>query len=935
VKRVSGINVRELALGVAVAALFPGVAFAQSGPAAQDSPLQPDSVQTLPASDKTAKRPRIDDTEIVVTGTLIRGIAPAGNNVINMTPGQVAATGGTTSNQILASLPQVANFFNAMPVGVSAVAGSNASNPISRPNLRNLPAANTSGGAQTLVLMDGHRVVGGGTQQVAVDPDMIAPGVIERVEALTDGGSAVYGSDALGGVLNFITRRRFDGVQASARYGFGDDYRTVDGSLMAGKDWGSGGFYVAYGYSHHDAIFGSDRDFVRNINYTTNVPVGRNCGNPNVTVGGASYVVSGATLAAGGPNSCDVSDDFGIYPRTTLHNAYARLVQDLSENIHFDFSALYANRATTGYGGTLGQGNLGGGATGTVTLQPTNPNYRPVPGAATALPETVQFNYGPLLGYRSGVLRTNFETFSLNPSLAADLGAGWQARALMSYGRSVVDYKNSQVSAAAQTAAVANGSLNPFNVAATSPATVAALTGFDRGLGRNELYDYRAIVDGPLFALPGGDIHVALGAEHMQDNFRRRISSAALVLQPPADYTQKVDSLFGELQLPLVSKDNARPMLHELTVSASARYDKYNDFGDTFNPKVGVTYRPIPWVALRGNWGKSFNAPSPTDQLGTATSTASLVPGAFLMAPPGVTFAANETGVFLGSGTAAGLTPQKATNWSFGAELTPPFAEGLTLNASYYHIKLKGTIGRPVTGAALGPFFASFPNLYIARPSGQQLTQFLSTLKPSNINFTVVNPTSTAQAMISSGGNIQPVGLVLDTLVRNLGETSLSGLDFAANYLRPTGFGSLDISVAGNYRLTQKTQISAAAPTIDDLRTEIPHMVLSSTLGANIDNLRAQVAWNHTAGYLRGDAGLPQTFGQSRVKAFDAINLFFRWDVPEKLLGKDLQFTANVQNLFDVSPPLYKSVSANGYDAANGHAFSIGRVIQFGINKRF
>src|SRR3546814_8394580 len=89
------------------------------------------------------------ETEIVVTGTLIRGIAPSRSQVIGISDQKKDSLGASSTSQILASLPQVGNQFNAMPAGVSALSGSNGSNPINRPNLRDLPSGNTSGGAQT------------------------------------------------------------------------------------------------------------------------------------------------------------------------------------------------------------------------------------------------------------------------------------------------------------------------------------------------------------------------------------------------------------------------------------------------------------------------------------------------------------------------------------------------------------------------------------------------------------------------------------------------------------------------------------------------------------------------------------------------------------------------------------------------------------------
>jgi iron complex outermembrane receptor protein len=910
-----------LVLGIATWAISPGLVFAQSAQAGGD--------QASADDEGTGTEP------IVVTGTLIRGIAPAGNNVIGVTTEQIAASGATTTNQILGSLPQVGNFFNQLPAGVSGVAGANASNPISRPNLRNLPGANTSGGAQTLVLLDGHRIVGAGTAQVAVDPDIIAPGVIERVEALTDGGSAVYGSDALGGVLNFITRRKFDGVQANVRYGFGDDYQSVDGNLMVGRDWGTGGLYLSYGYSHHSAIFGSDRDFVKQIDWNTGIPAGRNCANPNVTVNGASYVVAGGGIAAGGPNACDLSDDMGIYPESTLHTAFGRLVQDLSDSIHFDVTALYSRREIDGQGGTLGSGTLGGG-TGDVTLTATNPNYRDPGGANAGLPERVLFNYAPLFGSRSNTQETDLTSWSVAPSLAVDLGSGWQARLLFSYGSATTETRNATISATAQSLAVANGTLNPFDVGGTSAEVAASLLQYSRIKARNELYDYRGIVDGPLFTLPGGDVRVALGYEHMQDNFRLRSTNATtFAFGPLRTYAQKVDSAFGEVQIPLVSGQNASSFIHELTISGSARYDKYNDFGDTFNPKLGATYRPVEWIAIRGNWGKSFTAPSPVDQLNVFASTVSPVPAAFLQPPPGVTAGPTEVGVFVG-GTAVGIQPQKATNWSIGAEIKPPFIEGLTLSASYYKIDLKGTIGRPVTGADLSSFYAGFPDLFLTRPSGQELAAYLTQFDPQNVAFTVLNPTSTAQAQISSGGQTSPVVVLLDTRGRNLGSTKLSGLDFSMNYIRTTSFGSIDASFAGNYRIRQRSRSSAAAPEVNDLAFE-PRLNFQGTLGATVGPVRGQVIWNHTAGFDLSPTSPPAAFGQTRLKAFDAINLYFRYEMPRSLFGEDMDLTLNVQNLFDVDPPIYRaaSLSTPGYDTAGGHAFTIGRIVQIGVSKKF
>jgi iron complex outermembrane receptor protein len=204
------------------------------------------------------------DQDIIVTGTLIRGIAPTGSNVIGIDRQQIEATGSTSTNELLGSIPQAGGFFfNNIPQVANGSAGQNTRIAVNRINLRNLPGANTSGGAPTLVLVDGHRVVGAGLGQIAVDSDLVLPAVIERVDTMADGASAIYGSDAVGGVINFVTRDRYDGVKVDARAGFADNYKQYDANITAGKDWGSGSAWISYGYRNTNALFGRDRDYVR------------------------------------------------------------------------------------------------------------------------------------------------------------------------------------------------------------------------------------------------------------------------------------------------------------------------------------------------------------------------------------------------------------------------------------------------------------------------------------------------------------------------------------------------------------------------------------------------------------------------------------------------------------------------------------------------
>ncbi len=285
---------------------MPGLAAAQTLPAesagAGDQDAQTTSVEQQAAGGVANVSSEPSDADIIVTGTLLRGGAPVGSNVISVGQDRVRSQGATSTNELLGTIPQVSNFFNNVPT--ASLVGSVQATQTARPNLRNL-SSNTSSSASTLVLFDGHRISGAGVTQSTVDPDLIPTGAIERVEVVTDGGSSTYGADAVGGVINFITRRKFDGVQVDARYGFADDYWQTSANATVGKDWGSGSLYASYSFNKNDNIFGRDRDFIRAFDYSVSpaVPASRFCDPANITIGANIYAYPNGTL---GGTRCDL-----------------------------------------------------------------------------------------------------------------------------------------------------------------------------------------------------------------------------------------------------------------------------------------------------------------------------------------------------------------------------------------------------------------------------------------------------------------------------------------------------------------------------------------------------------------------------------------------------------------------------------------------------
>ena len=909
-------NVRSaLRLNVALSALacslgltaIPGIAQAQVATTPASSPDESDEATT----------------DIIVTGTLLRGVPPVGSHQISVGQKQVESQGVTTSNELLATIPQVTNLFNNVPVSRLNVAANQIQ--VVRPNLRNL-SPETGSTASTLVLVDGHRIGGVGVTQSAVDPDIIPVGAIERVEVVTDGGSATYGADAVGGVINFITRKRFNGVQAGGHYGIADNYYTADANATVGKDWGSGSLFASYNYQSNDAIFGRDRGYIRQVDFTAaaRTPIGRQCTPGNVTLPGAFSFVTftfGPSTTYGLPNlttpgfnACDLTDDTSFIPDSRRHSGLVGLHQDLSSHVSVDLRAFYGERTTTSYAPLRGD----------VTVTSGNAYYRPIASNPTAA-QTVSFTFSPVLGSAAGTSGTRSVEWGTSADFKVDLGHNFQLHQLLNYTHSDSSYYinalNQTLLAAAGAGTTAATAVNFYDpTATTNTALIRAIANSEfAGQGIDDLVNARTIVDGSLFTLPGGDVKIAAGYEFLRDEFKQRIAPPdairgtvnSLAYTP---YNRTVHSLFAEAQLPVIGEGNRSPGLYSLVFSGSVRYDHFSDFGGTTNPKFGVAFMPVSWLNLRGNYSTSFNAPGAVDQLGSQRNTISFFPfNAFVR--PGDTPVAVGTVALQGS--TPNLIPQTAKTYSFGADLNGSLIPGLTANVSYYHVDFDNILTIPTPNAGI---FTDFPNNVVSNVNGLTAAQLRSFESLAPNGASVIEPLIT--------GN-RPVYEVVNFLTGNYGKLKVSGIDFAANYRYTTGFGGVDASVAGNYQLTRTQQVGPGAAVSDLLAYDTSPLQLQGTLGADYGALRAQATVNHSSGFaVRRSATLPQ----DRVGSYDTVNLFLKYTIKSETRGLNgLSLTLNVNNAFDQDPPLYQLSTGNGF--ING--FTIGRLFLFGVSTKF
>ena len=294
---------------------FRNIALASVSLLAVTTPALARAAEEQPAA---ATEDAVDAKEIIVTGTLIRGIAPGGSQSIGIDTSKISAVGAPNTSDLIATIPQAGNFLTYVGVRGS----SNFSLAVNRPVLRYLGFTSSST-ASTLLLLDGHRMPGMGILQTTADLDAIPSGAIERVEIVPDGGSSIYGSDAVGGVMNFITRKSFDGVEAKANYGFGDSYQQANAAVTMGKagDWGS--VYVTYDFSRHDELYGADRDWSQSRDWINNLGSDLTCQPGNISFATSATIYALPSLTPGLGNRCDLTELRTFYPRETKHSALA------------------------------------------------------------------------------------------------------------------------------------------------------------------------------------------------------------------------------------------------------------------------------------------------------------------------------------------------------------------------------------------------------------------------------------------------------------------------------------------------------------------------------------------------------------------------------------------------------------------------------------
>ncbi|GIX31299.1 MAG: TonB-dependent receptor [Porticoccaceae bacterium] len=842
--------------------------------------------------------------EIVVTGTLIRGVEPTGKPVIAIDREALLESGARSANELLGELPQVSNYFNQRPEQDPRGAGRNTLN---RPNLRNLPGINDTSGALTLVLVDGHRMTPMGVKQSSFDPDFLPAAAIERVEVVTDGGSALYGADAVGGVINFITRREFEGVELDLNYDFGPaGYEATDLSAIAGTSWEGGSAYLAAQTYARDPVFNDDLDWAPigqwNAEGTVLSPTHTECIAPVGTLttygyaGPFGWVVSPffpgtGTQTLGSP--CD-DNPFSTYlPELDRDHLFGSLSQEIGEGITLDLKGYWAEKTLTLFGYPRGDTFTGPNPNDLGLTPETNG------GSIFYTQPSVGFSYGAHPAYEDRHEKIAIETWGFTPELTLELHGGWQMRNVLHYGRSDSSHSAPGIDRELQSEAIAAGLLDPADVAGADAELVRSI--LDRQAYEEsiqELFLFRSVADGPLFALPAGEVRGAFGLELYEDRARLRQGDVPFGGEGSLPYredSRDLQALFGELSIPLHAT---------LELSAALRYDDYSDFGDTTNPTLGFAWRPLPSLEIHGHWSESYNAPTVLDRL---------VLGRIIDYFPGLAFIIPDLGqrdparndALLAEGAGGALKPQTAEIWTFGFQFEP--LENLTVAADYYEIDFHDLLGAvdPQSPEAV----RLNPERFIFNPTQEELDAFLAQME-NGAEFADID--------------VAKLGVIVDRRIANTDEAKLKGIDLAVSGVHDTPYGTLDWRLAANHQLD--FVLVQSGREVNQLEANVSDLAVAAALGWRRDAWRARLDFRYTAGFNTDFA-----VNQGSVDDFLVTDLFVAYEVPSLgFWSEGLTLRLNVENLFDEEPPTWRRSGQPNY--AN---WTLGRVFRLGLSKRF
>jgi iron complex outermembrane receptor protein len=838
---------------------------------------------------------------VEVTGSSIKRLAAEESlPVTSIKSEELTARGMTTLADLMMALPQSLSLAPS-----NAGSGTNI-------NLRGL------GVNRSLVLLNGRRLANEAISDGYANLDVIPMSALQRVEVLRDGASSIYGSDAIGGVVNFITKRSFKGASATLEYvqpkhsGGGDEQRASATFGLGDLDADGWNIYATVDAHRRTRLLQVDRAYLSTPELLTSIgraPTlgsGGNATPANFTTAtnktAQNPLYAAGCLAPfsiqGAKNTCILNNDtygtalYGNQQVTFYTKGTFKLNAD--HTFFFDYARGQAH--------ILGTKNPTTSLTAngvTAQLPSTSKWYPGGSGGVPAVPGlkgealTVTWSVADLGAATTKDIQTN-QRLSFN---AEGRFGEWDYKAGLSYGRSQRDgyYESGYVKGPELLTGLKNGVLNPFGLQDQAGRDYLNSISVDGQQNRDSTSTYLgldATVSRPLMQLAGGPMTLAIGADVHRDTTQdTKLDITAQVTyagNSPShgDGARNVVAGFLELDVPLTKT---------LDLDFAVRDDHFSDFGNTVNPKASFKWNAMPILMFRGSANTGFRAPTLFDRYGYrlpgATGTTSAKWDDPLQCPggtPGVAGTGKPLPGLVAStvcnvslpkqtGSNGNVEPETSKGASLGAVLEP--VRNLTVSVDYWRIEMKDMIA----------------NL------------------PEQVYF--LNPTKYASLFVrNADGSLA----FINNTVMNLGGQRTAGFDVTADYALPkTGFGDFGVRLDGTYLTQFDNQLEKGGEWIPNVgrfgaasngtTSSLPIITFrwKHTLQLRWANgpWSAQLTQNYNTGYHDQNLVAEQYWRD--------IDSYTAWNFSGTYRGfKHLTLVAGVTNLTDARPPV---TNHNGY----------------------
>ncbi|MBD8697827.1 TonB-dependent receptor [Stenotrophomonas sp. CFBP 13718] len=735
----------------------------------------------------------------------------------------------------------------------------------------------------TLVLLNGRRLANygfpaNGLSDTFVNLNALPLVAVERIEVLKDGASAVYGSDAVAGVVNIITRQNYQGAEIGGSVGTADQGGLDETKLkfVGGLgDLESDGYNILFSLEayNRDRLDQDERDLTQSGIYSDK-PGGRWNG---WSAKGARYLINGAsvpmldangqcpdgtTLVASAPidglagNTCGFNQApfTTLIPSTKRWQAYANGTFRVSDNVEAFGEVLYSEvKGVSWFGSspffTLESGrfalNADTGLAEPVSSNlpannPYNPYGRAVPIEYTFfnLGGTVKTNrsqsYRGLVGLRGSSERWDWEVgaFGARSSERETVSGGFANRWALADALATGSYNLLDPSATPQSV------LDGINIATLRPAE-SKLQGID------------AKVSGTLGRTWAGDIGFASGLEWRREKLDSNNPwqiDAGLQVRPA------IAEVHGERTVTAAYAEAIVPLASRLELSVAARADHYDDFGDAFSPKLGLRWQPLDFLLVRAAASKGFRAPSLSENSdSTSISYGSVVDPRDPDLP-----GSRQNPTFFTVGN-TDLKPERTRSYNFGVVLSP--WANTNLSVDYYKIELENLVG-------------------------------------TNNTQTLVTNDVPGAVQRDERGKIQAVY----NRYQNLSDLKTSGIDVELRQRVPTDrFGTFNLSSAYTHVRDYRRPTVIGGPLVDyagsNLGATLPKNKATTSLDWAYGDVRTALTWYYTSGYDQKASTTAQAV-QDRVDSYSQFDLYVGYTGFEQLT-----LYAKIQNLGDEAPP--------------------------------